>query len=192
MKAYYFSKEDKKLRHGDGRDIAIGVTHTVEGELELCGNGLHASKNVLDALSYAPGTHLWIVELSGDILHGEDKCCSRERTYIQHTEATDLLRVFARKCAIDVAHLWDDPDIVARFLQTGFENLEGDVLDAAFDAAWSSARAVAWAAARATGDSCGASAWAAAGAAAWAAARKKQRVRLSRMVNKALRGAGNE
>ena len=38
------------MRHGDGRNIELGVTHEVDGEPQLCRHGLHASKNILDSI----------------------------------------------------------------------------------------------------------------------------------------------
>jgi hypothetical protein len=65
-------------------------------------------------------------------------------------EATSLLREFARKCALDVIHLWDAPAIVKEYLETGKEELRAAAWAAAGDAAWAAAgdaaRAAAWAA----------------------------------------------
>jgi len=53
MKAFYFSTKERKLRYGDDRDIVIGETHKVDGEIKLCHNGLHASTKLIDAIRYA-------------------------------------------------------------------------------------------------------------------------------------------
>ena len=177
IRAWYFSESSKLLRYGDAREIAIGVTHEVTGDLELCKRGLHASVKPLDALKYAPGAIVWRVELSGNVLTGADKLCASHRTYIAGgVDVTDTLRLFARQCALDVAHLWDMPEVVRRYLETGDESLSAAARDAASDAAWAAAsdaaraaaRAAAWAAARVA-------AWAAARDAAWAAARAAAR-----------------
>ena len=123
MKAWYFSNTDRTLRHGDGRIIEAGTTHRVEGDLELCNSGLHASTNILDALRYAPGPVVWRVEVRGEIIRGRDKLCASERTYLWGYDASDVLRKFARMCALDVVHLWDAPDVVVRYLKTGDESL---------------------------------------------------------------------
>ena len=149
MKAWYFSTEDRKLQHGDGRLIRAGATHKVDCEPVLCHAGLHASKRPIDALRYAPGPIIWRVELGGTIVKGDDKLCATERTYLWGFDATAMLREFARKCALDVIHLWDAPEVVKTYLTTGDESLRA----AARDAAWAAARAAAWAAARdAAGD----------------------------------------
>ena len=163
MKAWYFSAEDRRLRHRDGRLIEAGVTHEVDCDPVLCKRGLHASVRPLDALEYAPGPILWRVELGGEIDKGDDKLCATERTYLWGFDATAMLREFARKCALDVIHLWNAPEVVKTYLTTGDESL----WDAARDVARDAARDAAWAAA---GAAARAAAWAAAGAAAGAAA----------------------
>ena len=157
MKAWYFSTEDRKLRHGDGRVIKAGVTHKVDCEPRLCEAGLHASVRPIDALEYAPGPILWRVELGGEIDKGYDKLCATERTYLWGFDATAMLREFARKCALDVIHLWNAPEVVKTYLTTGDESLRGAAGDAARAAEWASAR-----------DAARYAAWAAAGDAAWA------------------------
>ena len=186
--AWYFSTADKRLRYDDNRAIALGVTHEVTGDIALCERGLHASIKPLDAIEYAPGPIVWRVELSGSVLTGDDKLCATRRTYIAGgVDATDLLRKFARQCALDVAHLWDMPEVVRRYLETGDESLSAAARDAASDAAWAAAsdaaraavRAAAWAAARAAARD---AAWAAARAAARAAAWAAQNTRLEAML----------
>jgi hypothetical protein len=188
QKYWYFSRKDKKLRHDDNRTIRLGRTHKVECEPILCQQGLHASKNILDALNYAPGTVIWQVELGGKIVHGDDKSVGTERTYVAGGfDIEDILREFARKCALDVIHLWDAPHVVIKYLKTGDESLRSDAraavwaardARAAWAAAWAARDArdaardarAAWAAAWAARDARDA-AWAArdARAAAWAA-----------------------
>jgi hypothetical protein len=103
MKAYYFANKDKKLRYGDDRKIVVGETHSVsldDKPLELCDWGLHASIKALDAIDYAPDNMLYVVELSGEIIIGEDKVCAEHRKYLYEIDAEELLREFARKQAL--------------------------------------------------------------------------------------------
>jgi hypothetical protein len=195
MKAWYFSKTDCKLRYNDNRIIKAGVNHTVDCKPVMCKQGLHASINIMDALEYAPGPYVWRVNLSGEVIKGDDKCVATHREYLWGFDATELLRKHARMSALDVLHLWDAPDVVARYLKTGDESIRAAAWDAAWyaawyaagdaaraaawDAAWAAARAAAWYAAW---DAAGAAAGYAAWAAAWAAARDKQSKRLYRMV----------
>jgi hypothetical protein len=224
MKAWYFSGDDRRLRHGDGRKIALGVTHEIDGEPELCKHGLHGSIDILDALMYAPGTIVWRVELSGMTEKGDDKIAAQKRTYVAGgIDISDTLYEFARMCALDVIHLWDAPAVAVEYLKTGNESLRAEALSAAWFAAeaaarsaaeaaarsaawsvaeaaarsaawsvaeaavWTAARAAAWFAAEAAARS---AAWSVAEAAVWTAARaavrRKQSLRLLRMVRKAL------
>ncbi len=140
---WHFSDTTECLRYGDGRKIAVGVTHTVDCKPVLCESGLHASAYVLDALQYAPGPILWRVSLSGKILNGRDKSCATRRTYHARLDATNVLQDFARKCALDVIHLWSAPNIVREYLETGKEELRTDAYEAASNAAISAAKAAA-------------------------------------------------
>ena len=156
MIGYHFTGE--KLR--DGRPIPpIGEWLVHKGPVVPCQSGLHMSEHPFDALQNAPGPHLHRVELEGDLTpHGNpvDKWVGRRRRILASIDATGLLREFARWCARSVLHLWDAPEVVRRYLETGDESLRA--------AAWA-----AGAAAGAAGDAAGDAAWAAAGAAAWAA-----------------------
>jgi hypothetical protein len=176
VQAWHFCGD--KLRCGS-EIPADGVTFTYTGPLVMCESGLHASKEPFDALQYAPGPTLCLVNCAGEIVEGDDKLICTERTIIARMDATDLLRYFARMQALSVIHLWDtEPkDAVLDFLMTGDESLRAAAWDAARAAARDAARAAAWAAARAAAwdaawDAARAAAWDAAGAAAWAAARK--------------------
>jgi len=184
MDVWYFSDVSRRLRHDDGRKIELGVTHTVEGPPVLCEHGLHGSARAIDALRYAPGPIVWRARLGGQVVKGSDKAAATERTYIAGgVDVSHTLRAFARSCALDVIDLWDAPDVVRQYLETGDETLRDAAWaasrdasgaasrDASRDAAWNAARdasgAAAWAAAR---DASGAAAWAAAWNAAWDAA----------------------
>jgi len=191
---WHFARAGNRLNYDDGRPIIIGETHTVQGQLKLCEWGLHASKRILDALQYAPGPVIYRVRLSGEILVGNDKMCATERTYLWGYDATEILRAFARRCALDVVHLWDPPGVVLKYLKTGDESLRAAAWAAARAAAPHAARDAVWDAARiaaariaaariaAEAVARAAAAKAAARDAAWAAARAKQNKRLTSMI----------
>ena len=161
--AYHFV--DKALR--DGSPVPPdGETLKWTGELIMCRSGLHASRKPWQALEYAPGPTLCRVHCAGETINGDDKLVCRERTIIARIDATDILRRYARACALDVAHLWDCPNVVMDYLNTGDDSKR----DATRNAAWA-ARDAAWTA----------------GNAAWAA-RAKQRRRFTRLVNDAFGG----
>ena len=189
IKGWWFGTTDKKLLHNDNRKIIIGETHKINGEILPCQHGLHLSKNIIDALNYAPGPIIYRVIGSGIIIpNGDpvDKYVCSERTYIAGgINISDILHLFARKCALDVIHLWNPSDIVIRYLKTGDESIRdaardaawdaktkmGVVRDAAWDAAWAATRVVA----RGT-------VWDAARVAAKGAAKMKFNKRLTSMV----------
>jgi hypothetical protein len=156
IRAYHFV--NGSLR--DGSPVpADGAWLEVDPPIKLCVRGLHASVHPLDALMYAPGNTLCLVELGGEIVESDDKCVATRRRIIARFDAEPLLRKFARDCASSVLHLWDAPQVVRDYLKTGDESLRAAAGAAAGDAAGAAAGDAAWAAA-----------WAAAGAAAGAAA----------------------
>ena len=133
MKAYHFTGDTLR----DGRPIpAIGEWLEHHGKLEMCKSGLHASPTPWDALQYAPGALLHLVELDGEIISEKDKSVAMRRKIVATIDATDLLRKFTRTVALKVVHLWEAPQVVLDYLNTGDESLR----DAAGDAAWDAAR----------------------------------------------------
>jgi len=170
MTGYHFTG----VTLGDGRPIPpIGEWLEYDGEIVPCRAGLHASEHPFEALQYAPGPLLHRVELDGDIVaHGDpvDKHVGQRRKIMATIDATDLLREFARWCALQVIHLWDAPDVVREYLETDNEANRAAARDAAWNAAWAAAGDAAREAAR---DAAGDAAWAAARDAAWAAQRKR-------------------
>jgi len=157
------------------------------GKCVMCESGLHASRHPFDALQYAPGNILCLVECDGIADEQLDKIVCSRRRIVAHFNATDLLRSFARQCASDVLHLLDGPlsstQVVRDFLATGDKSLrdaarvaaEAAARDAAWVAAWAAAEAAARVAARVAAEAAAeaaarAAAWAAAEAAAWVAA----------------------
>ena len=166
----------------DGRPIpAIGKWLTFNGVPIPCERGLHASPDPFDALQYAPGDRLHQVYLSGTIVaHGSpvNKFASQKRKIIASIDATPIMRLFARRVALDVIHLWDAPPIVKEYLETGDESKRAAAWaaarDAAWDAAWDAARAAAWAAV-----------WDAARDAAWDAKQKLYRGWFNEMIEAA-------
>jgi hypothetical protein len=184
MRAYHFVAETLR----DGRPVPPdGEWLEHEGPLAMCESGLHASRHPYDALQYAPGSTLCLVEVDGEMVEQDDKLVARRRMIVNRIDASPLLRSFARWCALQVIHLWSAPDVVRRYLETGDESLR----DAAGAAAWAAAGAAAGDAARAAardaaGDAAGDAAWAAAWAAAWDAAGAAQRQHFAEMVDAAL------
>lgn len=174
MKTYYHFTSDK-LR--DGRPIPpIGEWLEHEGPVIPCKSGLHASEHPADAIEFAPGCMLHLVELDEKIIrHGGDKVVTSRRKILATIDATGLLRDYARWCALRVIDKWDAPEVVKRYLETGDDTLRSEAAWAAWTAraAWTEA---AWAAARAARTAAADAPWtaacssAAAARAAWTAA----------------------
>src|SRR3990167_10327900 len=81
-----------------------------DGPLKMCESGLHFSRNPFDALEYAPGATLCLVEIGGTIIEpaNENKGICSRRKIITRMDATELCRYFARQCALSVSNLWED------------------------------------------------------------------------------------
>jgi hypothetical protein len=199
--AWHFVSD--KLR--DGRDIpADGVKLKQDGKLVMCQTGLHASRVLLDALYCAPGYTVCRVRISGDVIERPDKLVASERTIVWRAKVKRLISAFARQQALKVAHLWEIPDVVRQYLETGDESLRLAAANAAASAATSAAyatsatNAAAYAAAYATSaayatasDAAYAAASAAyataSDAAAYASFKKSANGDLLKMINKARR-----
>ena len=203
MRAYHFT--GNSLRNGQPiPPIGEWLVHT--GNIDPCVSGLHASEHPFDALGYAPGPMLHRVELDGDLQsHGNpiDKWVGRRRKIIKTIDATEMLRAFARWCALQVIHLWDAPEVVRLYLESGDESLRdasGDASGAAswaasravsWDASWTASRAASWDASWAASRAASwAAAWAAAGAASWDASRDAHRNQFLLLVEAAEAGRG--
>ena len=134
MKAWHFVGETLR----DGLPIPKDGEKLVHpGKIELCISGLHASLHPFDALKYAPGQTLCLVECAGKVDKADDKLVCTERTIIARMDFSEPLRYFARMQALRVIHLWgqDPPDVVLGWLMTGDEGLRTYAALAAYDAA---------------------------------------------------------
>ena len=141
MRAFHFV--GKTLR--DGSPIPPdGEWLEFTGEVVICETGLHASKHPMDALEYAPGETLCLVECEDIVTEQADKFVCRRRKIIARFDATDMLWDMARWSALQVIHLWDAPQVVRDYLTTGDESLRAAAWDAAWAAAWAAARDAAW------------------------------------------------
>ena len=203
IRAYHFVGD--MLR--DGRPVPpVGEWLVHDGPMVMCESGLHASRHPFDALTYASGPVLCLVDCDEIEAEENDKLVCRRRRIVARFDATTMLRTFARRCALDVIHLWKAPQVVRDYLTTGDESLRAaalaaedearaaeDEARAAEDEAWAAgadtrnaARGAAWDAAR---GAAWAAALAAARDAAWAAARKKQRDIFAELVTAAMGAA---
>ena len=189
--AWHFLPDNRKLQYAPYTPVEPGQVLRVEGPLELCRRGLHASIRPLDALRYAPGSIVCRVEMGGGILHGDDKLCASERKTLWVADATNALHKFACLCAerelLRQRRAGREPDKRCwAAIEAKRAWLRGEIDDKALAAAWAAARAAAWAAVNAADaaarDAADAAAWAAARDAAWAAARAEQNAELERAL----------
>lgn len=99
-RGFHFTTAEGRLRYGDGRLVEVGKVLTSPAPVELCRGGMHASANVIHALRNAPGTRLWRVELTGDVVTDEDKAAGRHRKAIKNLgDQRDNIVKFAQWCA---------------------------------------------------------------------------------------------
>ena len=176
MIAYHFvgaTLRDRRPVPADGE----WLVH--EGPVTICESGLHASKHPFDALQFAPGATLCMVECEDVVAEQADKLVCRRRKIVKRIDATELLWVASRKYALSVIHMWDAPPIVREYLETGDESKRAAAWAAAWDAAWDAATAAATAAAW---DAARNAAWDAARDAAWDAARDAQNAHFESML----------
>jgi hypothetical protein len=100
IKAWHFSNKQGTLGYGDGRQIVLGETLSVDGIPVKCHYGLHGSKSILDAMGYASGCRLWRVEIWEDIDSEDDKLCGKNRkALIDYGDIMPLIVKFAKSCS---------------------------------------------------------------------------------------------
>lgn len=96
--AYHWT-DGMKLR--DGQALVVGKTYKHTGPLVMCETGYHASVDIVDALSYAPGFTVSRVECSGEMTVGDDKLVCRERKVLWAFDAKKVVLAWALRCATD-------------------------------------------------------------------------------------------
>ncbi len=99
MKAWHFLETSRQLRWPDKRDVKPGCWYRAKGKIELCKNGMHGSKKLSDALSYAPGPIVCRVRIKGEIISARDKIVGRDRIVLGMADATSALTHFTCVCA---------------------------------------------------------------------------------------------
>ena len=132
-----------------------------KGIIRMCKSGLHASRTPWQALEYARGNTLCLVEVDGIVTEGADKLVCSRRKIIARMAAESLLRYFSRMQALSVVDKWDVPDVVLDWLMTGDKDLQsaawlaaesasesasGSRLGSRLGSAESAARSAAWSA----------------------------------------------
>ena len=104
--AYHFLKSDMCSGEGHEPPWKEGETRTLEGEIAICAHGYHASRTPWDALGFAPGPVLCLVEVEPVEEHTE-KLVSRSRRLIKAVNVERELRELAADCAERVLHFYE-------------------------------------------------------------------------------------
>ena len=153
-----------------------GETRTLDGEIVICAHGYHASRTAWDALKFAPGPVLCLVEVE-PVEERADKLASRSRRLIKAVNVERELREFAADCAERVLHFYEEAypgDQRPRAaIATARAYAKGEATDeglATARAAAADAGAAAWGAAADAARAATGAAWGAAADAARAAA----------------------
>ena len=129
----------------------IGHWERYSGPLKMCVSGLHVGITPWDALQYAPGDTLRLVEYAKVGEQQADKIvCARRRTIVQ-MDATEMLRYFARLRAISCIDRWQqEPSYEVIEYLFGNDELRSAAESAARSAAYSAADSAAYSAACST------------------------------------------
>lgn len=199
IRGWHFAKTTLR----DGRKLPRkGTTLRHDGEVIPCQSGLHFSERAIDALEYAPGTFVALVEGPPDALpHGsptDKRCGAWRKNLTPYVDSAKVLHRFACWCATramdreEAAEERIDPRS-REAVRVKLAWLDGKATDeellaagaaamcgaAAGTAAWASSRASAWDAAR---DAAWDAAWDAARGAARDAERIAQNTQLESML----------
>ena len=87
IKRWKFLRKGMVSENGNQK-WTLGEWVSVDGELDMCHHGLHASREPYDAFSYVPGEILALVECRGKHLKEENKECWQEQKVIKAYEWT--------------------------------------------------------------------------------------------------------
>lgn len=152
IKAFHFFSEEDKLWDGRDLP-ANGVTLTYDAPLydeqslvedgvtlpdkvplvfpnfqyKRADFGLYGFIDTLDAFEASAGTTLFIIKCGGKVLPSRNrhyrKVACTEWTILARINMIKILQELARWCAMQTAHLWDTPNEIRQYLETGNENL---------------------------------------------------------------------
>ncbi len=107
MLAYHFLKDDMTAGHGNEPAWAESEERTLGEDvaLRICETGYHSSPTPFDALRYAPGSVLCLVEIGDPADSQPDKYVSRSRKLIRAVRIDRQLREFACDVAEEALNL---------------------------------------------------------------------------------------
>lgn len=79
-----------------GMQYDVGKTYHVDGKIEMCKNGLHFCKNLVDVFNFYPnnGNRFFEVETRGQVCEEGVKCATATLTVLRELTAAEINRVF--------------------------------------------------------------------------------------------------
>jgi len=80
-----------------GMQYEVGKTYHVDGKIEMCKNGLHFCKNLVDVFNFYPklyGNRFFEVETRGQVCEEGVKCATATLTVLRELTAAEINRVF--------------------------------------------------------------------------------------------------
>ena len=105
------------------------LVHTAP--IKLCSSGLHASFIPTDAMGYAPGPNMALVDVAGDMIQGEDKLVCTHRRIVKSMDVTNTVLTFVRTKIKELLPHWEEcPDIVTEY----FNSYDPELLPLVYDA----------------------------------------------------------
>ena len=104
---YHFLKGDMTSAQGNEPPWVVGEHRQITGPVALCERGYHGSLHPYDALQYAPGPMLCLVELTGVIIEDTDKVVAQGRRLLKAVNIETQLRDFACNCTEEVLPLFE-------------------------------------------------------------------------------------
>ena len=99
-----------------GMQYAVGKEFSVDGDIECCGNGLHACERPLDVLGYYPpgtGARYFRVEQSGDMARergGDSKVASRKICVVAEIGIPGLAKAHIEYAKAHTTSEYTDPE----------------------------------------------------------------------------------
>ncbi len=99
-----------------GMQYAVGKEFSVDGDIECCGNGLHACERPLDVLGYYPpgtGARYFRVEQSGDMARergGDSKVASRKIRVVAEIGIPGLAKAHIEYAKAHTTSEYTDPE----------------------------------------------------------------------------------
>ncbi len=166
IKAWHFVTDDRMLaHHHPPMEVAPGYIYgEPKGDIIICERGMHASRRVYNALSFAQGSQLCRVRVWGDVAEQPDKIVGRYREVLAIRDVASELRLWGCWCIRntpigDGKTVWDllTDERSRNAVEVAERFARGEVTREELDAAWAAARA---AARDAAGDAARAAAWA--------------------------------